>query len=382
MLKNKKENLKESILFLLVFNLIFYPIVKKMGFINMINTIINLSQYLLFNVCFYIMSLAVITGAIGKLFSEFKVLDLLNNLLTYIIKPLYKLPGASSLAIITCYLSDNPAILTLIKDNNFLKFFKKYELPALTNLATSFGMGLIITATVIGMDVDNSIISAIIGNIGAIFGSIISVRIMLYYTKKYYKSHSYDPVISENLLNKNNTDLINEKSNNIFQRIINSLLDGGKSGVELGLSIIPGVLIICSFVMILTNSPNPNGLYTGAYNEGIYLLPIIGEKLDFIIKPLFGFTSSEAISVPITALGSAGAAIGLIPELIKKNLVNSNDLAVFTAMSMCWSGYLSTHVAMMDSIGTRNLTKYAIFSHTIGGIAAGFFANLLSKIVL
>jgi hypothetical protein len=42
---------------------------------------------------------------------------------------------------------------------------------------------------------------------------------------------------------------------------------------------------------------------------------------------------------------------------------------------MCWSGYLSTHVAMMDSLKCSYLTGAAIFFHTIGGICAGVFAN-------
>jgi len=44
-------------------------------------------------------------------------------------------------------------------------------------------------------------------------------------------------------------------------------------------------------------------------------------------------------------------------------------------MGMCWSGYLSTHTAMLDSLGFRQLTSRALLSHTIGGIAAGIAAN-------
>jgi hypothetical protein len=42
---------------------------------------------------------------------------------------------------------------------------------------------------------------------------------------------------------------------------------------------------------------------------------------------------------------------------------------------MCWSGYLSTHTAMLDSLGYRNLTSKAIISHTIGGIVAAIVAH-------
>jgi hypothetical protein len=52
-------------------------------------------------------------------------------------------------------------------------------------------------------------------------------------------------------------------------RFINALLEGGKTGVQTGFTIIPGVLIICSFVLILTNGPSQSGTYTGAAFEGI-----------------------------------------------------------------------------------------------------------------
>ena len=131
---------------------------------------------------------------------------------------------------------------------------------------------------------------------------------------------------------------------------------------------------------MLTNSM-PEGGYTGAAYEGIGLLPWIGEKLQFILMPIFGFSSPEALSVPITALGAAGAAIGIVEKLLASGLANAHDIAVFTAMCMCWSGYLSTHVAMMDSLKCRELTGKAILFHTIGGICAGAAANWLYSLL-
>ena len=43
-------------------------------------------------------------------------------------------------------------------------------------------------------------------------------------------------------------------------------------------------------------------------------------------------------------------------------------------MCMCWSGYLSTHVSMMDLLGETRFTGKAILSHTLGGIVAGMSA--------
>ena len=51
-------------------------------------------------------------------------------------------------------------------------------------------------------------------------------------------------------------------------------------------------------------------------------------------------------------------------------------------MCMCWSGYLSTHVAMMDSLKCHELTGKAIISHTIGGLCAGVAANWIFKLVM
>jgi spore maturation protein SpmB len=133
--------------------------------------------------------------------------------------------------------------------------------------------------------------------------------------------------------------------------------------------------------MMLTNGMPVDG-YTGAAYEGIGLLPWLGSKIQFILMPLFGFSSSECIAVPITALGAAGAAIGIVERLIASSLANAHDVAVFTAMCMCWSGYLSTHVAMMDSLKSNELTGKAISSHTIGGLCAGFAANWIYKLLM
>ena len=157
-------------------------------------------------------------------------------------------------------------------------------------------------------------------------------------------------------------------------------MTGGKNGVEMGMAIIPGVLIICTMVLMLTNGA-PEGGYTGAAYEGLGALTWIGEKLQFLLMPLFGFSSPEAVAVPITALGAAGAAIGIVEKLVAANLSNAHDIAVFTAMCMCWSGYLSTHVAMMDSLNCRYLTGKAILFHTIGGVCAGVAANWLYRLI-
>ncbi len=73
--------------------------------------------------------------------------------------------------------------------------------------------------------------------------------------------------------------------------------------------------------------------------------------------------------------------MSLVPEFIKTGVVTPNDIAVFTAMGMCWSGYLSTHIGMMDALDARPLASKAILSHTIGGLCAGISAHLIFMLV-
>lgn len=369
----KKDIGLENFLCIGLFLAFFVSIGSKMGGINMIKTMMNTGFDLLINVCLYLMAIAVLAGAISGLFSEFGVIALVNKLLSKVMHPIYDLPGASSLGMLNCYLSDNPAILTLAHDDNFRRYFKKYQMPALTNLGTAFGMGLITTTSMMGLNVEGAVTSALIGNLGAVIGSVVSVRLMMIATKKMYGTTEYVEVKSKVEIPENSRQV---REGSAGARFIQSILDGGKVGVDMGLSIIPGVVIICTLVILLTNGPGANG-YTGAANEGVGVLPWIGAKLSFILSPLFGFSSPEAIAVPITALGSTGAAIGTVAKMAAAGKVSGNDIAVFTAICMCWSGYISTHIAMMDALGTKEATGKALISHTIGGLTAGVAAHLL-----
>ena len=374
---------KEVFIFLGCFLGVFVFLGNKMGVTNMFNTLMNTAYALLIDTVFYIMAIAVLAGAISALFSEFGVISLLNKLLSKVIETLYGLPGASAVGVLTTYLSDNPAILTLANDDNFRRYFKKYQLPALTNIGTAFGMGLIITTFLAGLKSPTGEgfgIAVLVGNLGAIIGSIVSTRLMLRYTKKIFGPDAPCE------LDGDDEDIDIRQFRKIRRggpamRFMDAVLDGGRSGVDMGLSIIPGVLIICTLVLMLTKSAPETG-YTGAAYEGIGLLPMLASKIDFILMPLFGFSAPEAISVPITALGAAGAAIGIAENLVTSGLSGAHDIAVFTAMCMCWSGYLSTHVAMMDSLKCSYLTGAAIACHTVGGLAAGVAANWLFKLLM
>lgn len=377
--KSVKAVSLETFVFITIILAGFIYIANIMGMGIMFKVIMNTAHDLLLNTVFLIMAMAVLAGAFSALLSEFGAIALLNRLFAGFMKPLYGLPGSSIAGALATYLSDNPAIISFSKDRSFTKYFKEYQIPALCNLGTSFGMGLVVTTFMISQG-EEYVIPAIIGNISAIIGSIVSVRIMIHFTKKFY---NYDKELyreSFDLSGVENFRVIREGG--IFQRTLDAMLEGGKSGVELGLAIIPGVLIVCTMVMLLTFGPSTDpstgeAIYTGAAYEGIGLLPVIGEKISFILEPLFGFTSAEAIAFPITSLGAVGAAMSLVPKFITDGIITPNDIAVFTAMGMCWSGYLSTHVGMMDALNSRKLTSKAIFSHTIGGLCAGISAHLI-----
>ena len=363
----------EALIFLVIFFAIFGYIANRMGMANMLNTIMQTSYRLLIDTCFYLMGITVLSGALGKLLTEFGVVRLLENILKPFMKPLYNLPGVAALGAVLTFLSDNPAIISLANDKNFSQYFKKYQLISLTNFGTAFGMGLVVIAFMTGKGFASG---ALIGLLGAVIGSVVSTRIMQRSIIKAY------PNFKEEGAAGGDEQAISFKSDEgAFLRGLNAILDGGKTGVELGLAIIPGVLIISTFVMILTFGASATGEYTGAAYEGVKVLPWLAAKVDFLFQWLFGFEHPELVAYPITALGAVGAALGLIPTFLEQGFVDNNVIAVFTAMGMCWSGFLSTHTAMLDSLGYRQLTSKAIVAHTVGGLCAGIAAHWLFELV-
>ena len=359
----------EAVVFLLVFFGFFGFLGSKMGLPNMMNTIMQTAYSLLLETVFYIMAITVVSGALGNLLVEFGVVRLIEVVLRPLMKPLYNLPGVAALGGVMTFLSDNPAIISLSKDAHFARYFKKYQLISLTNFGTAFGMGLVVIMFMMGK---GYLSAALVGLRGAVIGSIVSTRLMQRFILK--SNPELDVEISEKEGDEEKISFKSEGS--VFLRFLNAILDGGKSGVEIGLAIIPGVLIISTVVMMLTFGA-PEGGYAGGAYEGIALLPYLAGKIDFVFNWLFGFESPQLVAFPITALGAVGAALGLIPRFIQEGIINGNAIAVFTAMGMCWSGYLSTHTAMLDSLGFRSLTSKAILAHTVGGLVAGVAAHWL-----
>ena len=343
-----------------------------MGAANMLNTIMHTAHDLLLNTVFYLMGICVITGALGKLFVEFGVVDLIEKLLRPLMRPIFNLPGVASLGAVMTFLSDNPAIITLTKDKRFASYFKKYQYISLTNFGTAFGMGLIV---IIFMISQGYFVEPLVGLFGAVAGCVVTTRLMQHFVIKAYPAYKDEDVVSDEELEAINAEPEHVEEKSVFLRTLNALLDGGKNGVEVGLAIIPGVLIISTLVMVLTFGPDNAGAYTGAAYQGTELLPWLANKVDWLFKGLFGFGDPHQIAFPITALGAVGAALSLVPNFAAQGWIDGNAIAVFTAIGMCWSGFLSTHTAMLDSLGYRELTGKAILSHTVGGLVAAIVAH-------
>lgn len=359
----------EAFVFLIIFFGFFLLLGSRMGTTNMLNTIMNTAWDLLMNTVFFIMGITVLSGALGRLMIEFGVVRLLEMVLAPLMRPLFNLPGVAALAGLLTFFSDNPAIITLANDKSFRSYFSKKELVSLTNFGTAFGMGLIVITFMSGLGFFSA---ALVGVAGTIIGAIVSTRLMQYLIRN-------KPEIQDTTEQvENSTELSFKTEGGVFLRFLNSILDGGKEGVSLGLAIIPGVLIISTLVMITTFGPkDPSIGYQGLAYEGVPVLPEIAGTVWWLFEGLFGFKQPELIAYPITSLGAVGAALSLVKTFMAEGYLGGNEIAVFTAMGMCWSGYLSTHTAMLDTLKFRSLTSKALLAHTIGGILAGSFAHYL-----
>ena len=366
----------EALVFLALLIVVFTLLGSRMGGGNMIKTIMNTAHDLLLNTVFYLMGITVLTGALSKLMSEFGVVTLLEKVLRPLMKPLYNLPGVAALGGVMTFLSDNPAIISLSKDKKFSSYFKKYQLISLTNFGTAFGMGFVVIITMIGY---GQVTGALVGLAGAICGSVISTRLMQRSCLKEYPE--LDQPVADTIQEEIPEDKNVQKKDGIFMRFLNAILDGGKNGVELGLQIIPGVLIITTAVIMITFGTGAAGVYNGSSSQGVPILPWLAEKIHWVFEWLFGFNSMELIAFPMTALGAVGAALGLLPTFNAAGILDGNAIAVFTAIGMCWSGYLSTHTAMLDSLGYRKVISKALGAHTIAGLCAGIIAHFLYLLV-
>jgi hypothetical protein len=366
----------ETIVALVVIGAIFGIFAWRMGLANMFGTMMATAHDLMLNTVFFLMGVIILAGAFSSLIAEFGIVSVANRILSPFMRPLFGLPGAASIGVVATYLSDNPAIMPLSAENGFLKYFKKWQVTTLVNLGTVFGMGLIVITFMLSQSsatvpLGNAVL---LGFIAAILGGIVSVRLMGYFGRKKYGID--EDAIGEIDMGYDLLRYREIRQGNFAQRSLQALLDGGVHGVKAGLAIMPGVIIITTAVMMLAFGPGADG-YTGAAFEGVGFFPWVGAYFSFIIDPMFGFTSPQAIAFPVTSLGSVGASLAIVPQFLESGIIDANDICVYTAIGICNAGFLSTHVGMMYGIGERSLASVAIGCHFTGGLCAGIFGHLL-----
>ena len=364
----------ETVVALIVVGLLFALFAWKMGLAFMFKTMMATAHDLILNTVLFLMAVIILAGAFTSFISEFGIVGIANRVLSPLMRPLFGLPGASSIGVVATYLSDNPAIMPLASDKGFLKYLKKWQVTTLVNLGTVFGMGLIVTTFMLAQSSAGRPLgkAVLLGNLGAILGGIVGVRLMGHFGRKKYGE-------AEEVLDREQEgyDILRfreVRQGNVAQRALQSLLDGGAHGVQTGLDIMPGIVIICTLVMMLAYGAK-DGVYTGAAYEGVAFFPWLGDKLSFLIEPLFGFSNPEAIAFPVTSLGSVGAAVAMVPKFLESGIIGAKEICVFTAIGICMAGFLSTHVGMMDGIKERDLTSVAILTHLAGSLSAGVFGH-------
>ena len=237
-----KRSVIEGLASILLLALVFGLMGSAMGPENLINTIMKTAYDLLVNTVLYLVAITVIVGALSAFLVEFGVVRIIEFLLAPFMKPLYRLPGVASLGGLLCFLSDNPAILTLSRDKGYQSYFKKYQLYSLTNFGTSFGMGLIVVTYMIGQGHFNPAgvgfyAEALIGVAGAVFGSVVSTRLMQASIRKRFGEEEVVPASEKESFDEDK--VIARKRESVFIRFLNAMLDGGKSGLDAGVSVAP-----------------------------------------------------------------------------------------------------------------------------------------------
>ena len=368
----------EALVFLAVLSVFFGSLGWRMGAANLLNSIMATAFDLLTNTVFFIMSITVLSGALAKLFIEFGVLRLVEYVLRPLMRPLYNLPGVAALASVMTFLSDTPAIMSIAHDKNFRSYFTDRELASLPNFGTAFGMGLIVVTYMTSLGYFSA---AMLGIAGAALGGVVATRLMQRLCRSEFPTLS-DEQRRQREASADEGQIAFRSEGSFFERFLNSILEGGKSGVDLGLAIIPGVLIISTLVILITFGPkDPAVGYQGLAGEGVPVLPWVVGNMGFLFRWLFGFEHAELIAFPVTSLGSVGAALSLFPEFLKSGFIGGNEVAVCTGMGMCWSGFLSTYTAMYDALGMRRCLGRAIVSQVIGGVCAGAIAHFLWLLV-
>lgn len=378
-----------TILFIILSATFFTYVCMHMGVQNMLNTFMRTAYSLLIDTVFLTMAMTTLAGAFGRLLSEFGLNNILNYIFRYLMAPLYGLPGITFLGAFSSFLSENMAIIAFSRDPEFMRHLKPHHVPLLCNLGTSFGMGLFIVTLMVGLGFYKE---AIIGMAGALVGSVFSVRFMSFLIRRKAKN-DFTPDTQKRLdeiiqmaeaakarEEEEASPLLGDKvtikeTRGFVERFLSAIVEGGRYGVDIGLGMIPGVLVICSCLMILLKGEPETGFSGGAF-EGVAAIPHFMENYGrTIFEPLLGMSSPEAFGLTAACLGSAAAAVAQLKTI--GAAMTSHEVSVFAAFGILWSGFLATHVAIMDALGFRRFISAAVWSHAIAGFVAGITANIL-----
>jgi len=167
----------ETLVTLAVVAGIFAVFIWKMGLAFTFKTAMGTAHDLILNTVLFLMGVIVLAGAFTSLMSEFGLVAVANRVLSPLMKPLFGLPGAASIGVVTTYLSDNPAIMPLGSDKGFLKYFKKWQVTTLVNLGTVFGMGLIVTTFMLAQSSQGQPLgrAVLLGNLGSVGAAVALV---------------------------------------------------------------------------------------------------------------------------------------------------------------------------------------------------------------
>jgi len=117
----------ETIVALVVLAGVLGVFIWKMGVAFTFKTAMGTAHDLILNTVLFLMGVIILAGAFTSLASEFGIVAVANRILSPLMKPLFGLPGASSVGAVATYLSDNPAIMPLGIDKGFLKYFRKWQ---------------------------------------------------------------------------------------------------------------------------------------------------------------------------------------------------------------------------------------------------------------
>ena len=145
----------ETIVALILGTALFITFAWTMGIANMFKTMMGTAHDLILNTVLFLMGVMILAGAFTSLIAELGIVGIANRVLSPLMQPLFGLPGASSVGVVATYLSDNPAIMPLGIERNYLRYFKKWQVTTLVNLGTVFGMGLIVTTFMLTQSTDS-----------------------------------------------------------------------------------------------------------------------------------------------------------------------------------------------------------------------------------